>query len=75
MQCRLKTSGNTSALPSGLSSLTFRAEYGVIFLSGDVHCGEISRLETPGLYLIFDLTSSGITQTWDVIEPRGINRP
>jgi alkaline phosphatase D len=42
---------------------------GVIFLSGDVHWGEISRLEVPGLYPIYDLTSSGITQTWDVIEP------
>lgn len=42
---------------------------GVIFLSGDVHWGEISRLDVPGLYPIHDLTSSGITQTWDVIEP------
>lgn len=42
---------------------------GVIFLSGDVHWGEISKMDTPGLYPIYDLTSSGITQTWDVIEP------
>lgn len=42
---------------------------GVIFLSGDVHWGEISRLEVPGLYPIYDLTSSGITETWDIIEP------
>lgn len=44
---------------------------GVIFLSGDVHWGEISRLDVPGLYPIYDLTSSGITQTWDIIEPNG----
>jgi alkaline phosphatase D len=42
---------------------------GVIFLSGDVHWGEISRLDAPGLYPLYDLTSSGITQTWDIIEP------
>lgn len=38
---------------------------GVIFLTGDVHYAEISRLEEPGLYPIYDITSSGITSTWD----------
>lgn len=42
---------------------------GVFFISGDVHWGEISRLETAGMYPLYDVTSSGITQTWDVIEP------
>jgi alkaline phosphatase D len=42
---------------------------GVIFMSGDVHWGEISRQDVPGAYPLYDLTSSGITQTWDVIEP------
>lgn len=42
---------------------------GVIFLSGDVHWGELSRMEVDSLYPIYDLTSSGITQIWDVIEP------
>lgn len=42
---------------------------GVIFISGDVHWGEISRLEVAGGYPLYDLTSSGITETWDVIEP------
>ncbi|MEM8896846.1 MAG: alkaline phosphatase D family protein [Bacteroidota bacterium] len=42
---------------------------GVIFLSGDVHWGELSMMEVDSLYPIYDLTSSGITQTWDVIEP------
>ena len=38
---------------------------GIIFLSGDVHYAEISKLEEPGLYPIYDITSSGITSTWD----------
>jgi len=38
---------------------------GVIFLTGDVHYAEISRLEEPGLYPIYDVTASGITSTWD----------
>ncbi|MEL6194950.1 MAG: alkaline phosphatase D family protein [Bacteroidota bacterium] len=42
---------------------------GVIFLSGDVHWGELSRMEVDSLYPIYDLTSSGITQIWDIIEP------
>jgi alkaline phosphatase D len=42
---------------------------GVLFLSGDVHWGELSKLERPGLYPIYDATSSGITQTWPTVEP------
>jgi alkaline phosphatase D len=38
---------------------------GVIFLTGDVHYAEISKLEEPGLYPIYDVTASGITSTWD----------
>lgn len=37
----------------------------VMFLTGDVHYAEISKLESPGLYPIYDVTSSGITSTWD----------
>ncbi|HEX5652928.1 MAG TPA: alkaline phosphatase D family protein [Chitinophagaceae bacterium] len=37
---------------------------GVMFITGDVHYAEISKLETPGLYPIYDITSSGITSTW-----------
>jgi alkaline phosphatase D len=37
----------------------------VLFLTGDVHYAEISRLKQPGLYPIYDITSSGITSTWD----------
>ncbi len=42
---------------------------GVIFLTGDVHYAEISKLEEPGLYPIYDVTSSGITSTWDFATP------
>lgn len=38
---------------------------GVMFLTGDVHYAEISRLDEPGLYPIYDITASGITSTWD----------
>jgi alkaline phosphatase D len=42
---------------------------GVIFLSGDVHYAEISKLQEPGLYPLYDITSSGITSTWDFATP------
>ena len=41
----------------------------VLFLSGDVHYAEISKLTEPGLYPIYDITSSGITSTWDFATP------
>ncbi len=40
-----------------------RAE-GVILLSGDTHWAELSLEERPGLYPIYDLTSSGLNQGW-----------
>ena len=45
-----------------------RAE-GVIFLTGDVHYAEISKLQPEGLYPIYDITASGITSTWDFPTP------
>ena len=42
---------------------------GVLFLTGDVHYAEISRLETDGLYPIYDITSSGISSTWSFATP------
>ena len=42
---------------------------GVVFLSGDVHWGELSRINPAGLYPIYDITSSGITKTWPDFEP------
>ena len=35
---------------------------GVLFISGDRHWAELSRLERPGDYPIYDLTSSALTQ-------------
>ncbi|PKL16055.1 MAG: hypothetical protein CVV49_18245 [Spirochaetae bacterium HGW-Spirochaetae-5] len=49
-----------------------RAE-GVIFISGDVHYGEISLIEEEYLYPIYDITSSGITSTWPFSTPN-LNR-
>jgi alkaline phosphatase D len=41
----------------------------VMFLTGDVHYAEISRLESNGLYPLYDVTASGITSTWDFATP------
>ena len=38
---------------------------GVIFISGDVHWGEVSRQENQGSYPLWDITSSGITESWE----------
>ena len=38
------------------------------FLSGDVHWAELSKLEAPGGYPLYDLTSSGITEDWPEID-------
>ena len=43
---------------------------GVVFLSGDVHWGELSRYR-EGPYPLYDLTSSGLNQGW----PRAKNLP
>jgi len=37
---------------------------GVMFLTGDVHYAEISKLTWDGPYPIYDCTASGITSTW-----------
>jgi alkaline phosphatase D len=42
---------------------------GVVFISGDVHYAELSKITTAGLYPIYDLTSSGITSKWDFATP------
>lgn len=41
---------------------------GVVFISGDVHWGELSKLPVPGLYPLYDVTSSGLTETWPSVE-------
>jgi alkaline phosphatase D len=42
---------------------------GAVFISGDVHWAELSRRDVPGGYPLYDLTASGITETWPKIEP------
>ncbi len=42
---------------------------GVLFISGDVHWAEISRRDFPGLYPIYDVTASGLTEDWHNVEP------
>lgn len=42
---------------------------GVFFISGDVHYAELSKLEVDNGYPLYDVTSSGITSTWDFATP------
>ncbi len=42
---------------------------GVLFISGDVHYAEISKIEEEGLYPIYDVTSSGLSSTWHFATP------
>ncbi len=35
---------------------------GLFFISGDVHYSELSKRDAPGLYPLYDFTSSGLTQ-------------
>jgi len=42
---------------------------GVVFISGDVHWGELSILRPDDCYPLHDLTASGINQEWDELEP------
>ena len=46
---------------------------GVLFISGDVHYAEISKIEVPDLYPIYDVTSSGLSSTWHFATPN-VNR-
>jgi len=40
-----------------------------LFLSGDVHYAEISKLKEDGLYPIYDVTASGLSSTWHFATP------
>jgi len=42
---------------------------GVIFVSGDTHWGEISRQSENVPYPLYDMTSSGLTETWSQVSP------
>jgi alkaline phosphatase D len=54
-----------------LDLLAKTAANGVIFISGDRHWAELSRLDRPGDYALYDLTSSALTQK----HPRGTPTP
>jgi alkaline phosphatase D len=45
---------------------------GVVFLSGDTHYGELSRLDVNVTYPMYDLTSSGLTEEWKVGVPNAL---
>ena len=42
---------------------------GVLFLSGDIHYAEMSKLDLNVPYTLWDLTSSGLTEEWRVATP------
>jgi alkaline phosphatase D len=42
---------------------------GVVFLSGDMHYAELSKLDVNVPYPLWDLTSSGFTEVWPVKTP------
>ena len=42
---------------------------GVVFLTGDVHYAEISKIEEEGIYPIYDFTSSGLSSKWEFSTP------
>ena len=42
---------------------------GVVFISGDVHWGELSALKPPECYPLYDLTASGLNRDWENVEP------
>ena len=42
---------------------------GVLFISGDVHWAEINKRQPQGLYPIYDITASGLTEEWHNVEP------
>jgi alkaline phosphatase D len=42
---------------------------GVVFISGDIHQGDLSVLHPAGAYPLYDLTSSGLTQVWRHVVP------
>lgn len=41
----------------------------LVFISGDTHYAELSRLDTRTAYPLYDLTSSGLTEVWPVFGP------
>ena len=42
---------------------------GVVFMSGDTHYAEMSKLDVNVPYTLWDLTASGLTEVWPVVPP------
>ena len=42
---------------------------GIVFISGDLHYAELSYIKPEGMYGIYDLTSSGLTENWGFSVP------
>lgn len=47
---------------------------GLFCISGDTHYGEVSVLERNAPYALWDITSSGLTETWPVTPPNALRR-
>jgi len=52
-----------------LDLIDFAEVNGLIMISGDTHYAELSRLAEGVPYPLWDLTSSGLTETWPFIAP------
>jgi alkaline phosphatase D len=52
-----------------LALLTRTRANGVVFISGDTHYAELSRLAGRTPYPLYDLTSSGLTEVWHYVAP------
>lgn len=46
---------------------------GVIFISGDVHFGEITRYDCGVSYPLYDITSSGLTEAVEYVVPSSVS--
>lgn len=44
----------------------------VVFISGDTHYGELTKLDVNVPYPLYDLTSSGLTEVWKVPVPNAL---
>lgn len=62
---RFEKWGNFPTARKRLLNLVQQSNQKIIFISGDRHIAEISKLDLSGLpYSLYDFTSSGITHTW-----------
>jgi alkaline phosphatase D len=55
-----------------LAAIRRASANGLVCISGDTHYGELSRLQSNAPYPLYDLTSSGLTETWPVTPPNAL---